>query len=690
LPVQINFHLYAGKCAGGVCIVLYLKNNLLCVKCFYCIVLFVAASAHLTGQSKNRDSLFRELAKAKIDSNKALIYLHIGYDYERNQPDSAIYYYNACNELSKQLHFNIGQLRYFACYTELLDQQNKFDQSLALNAQALELAKKIHNPTRIAGVYNNTAVTYFHLRNYEKCVANYLMAKTIFEELKDEPHLAVIFSNLAQVYAAMKQKNDLAYAYGVKAINISRNGNDEYTEEEALVNTSRVLIELHKYDSSLVLLRQTIKLGKKLKDNLSQINALVAMNDVNLVRGQYDEIEKNATEMAALATPIGNKEGIAQSMFYLSKYQFHEKKYALAKKTAAAALAIARDNKLNNIIGKIYLLLSDAALTLGDQQGYQVYRQSSDSMQEVILSDKILKNTQELDAQYSLTIKQSEINNLNNEKKIQKLTLNQNHTIITALGVSLIILSFSGLLFATNTQQKKKLLITNTLLQQQKIAELEKEKQLLAADAVLQGQEEERSRLARDLHDGLGSILSSAKYSFNNMKNNFIITGETAAAFDKSMAMLDRSISELRAVSHNMMPEALMTFGLDTALRDYCNSINQSGAVQLMYQSFDLNDDSIAKTTASVIYRIIQELVNNILKHAHAGTALVQLVRKNESLSITVEDDGRGFETSQLENSDGIGLKNLRNRVTYLKGTIDLNTNTGKGVSINIEIPTIA
>jgi two-component system, NarL family, sensor kinase len=201
---------------------------------------------------------------------------------------------------------------------------------------------------------------------------------------------------------------------------------------------------------------------------------------------------------------------------------------------------------------------------------------------------------------------------------------------------------------------------------------------------------EERTRIAKDLHDGLGSILSSAKYSFNHMKENLIVTPENALAFEKSMAMLDKSITELRRVAHNMMPEALMKFGLDTALRDFCSSVDQSGAVGLTYQSFGLDESSIPEVASAAVYRIIQELVNNILKHANATAALVQLIRKNNALSITVEDNGKGFDTSILENNEGMGYLNLRNRVAYMNGTIDIQTAAGKGTSVNIELSNIS
>jgi two-component system, NarL family, sensor kinase len=247
-----------------------------------------------------------------------------------------------------------------------------------------------------------------------------------------------------------------------------------------------------------------------------------------------------------------------------------------------------------------------------------------------------------------------------------------------------------GVLFYRNYRQRSKLYQAEDALKQQRITELEKEKQLLAAESVLRGQEEERKRLAKDLHDGLGGILSSVKYSFTNMKNNLIVTAEGAEAFDRSMVMLDKSISELRRVAHNMMPEALVNFGLDSALRDFCQGINQGGAIVLTYQSFGLDDETVAKSQASVVYRIIQELVNNILKHADAKTALVQLICKNKGLSITVEDDGKGFDQAILISSNGIGYANLQNRVAYLAGTMDVQTAAGNGTSVNIEIPNIA
>jgi two-component system NarL family sensor kinase len=235
------------------------------------------------------------------------------------------------------------------------------------------------------------------------------------------------------------------------------------------------------------------------------------------------------------------------------------------------------------------------------------------------------------------------------------------------------------LLTYRNFRQKQK-------LQQQRINELETEKQLEAAEAVVKGEEQERTRLAKDLHDGLGGMLSGIKYSFSTMKGNLVMTPENHQAFERSMDMLDSSIREMRRVAHNMMPEALVRFGLDTALNDFCNEINQSGALKVNYQSFGLEGATIDQTTAITVYRIVQELINNTMKHAKATSAIVQLAKSDRQLSLTVEDDGTGFDTSILKMKNGIGWTNIQNRVDFLKGKLDIRSKQGEGTSVQIEL----
>jgi len=139
-------------------------------------------------------------------------------------------------------------------------------------------------------------------------------------------------------------------------------------------------------------------------------------------------------------------------------------------------------------------------------------------------------------------------------------------------------------------------------------------------------------------------------------------------------------------VAHNMMPESLVKFGLDTALKDFCNEINKTGALNVSYQSLGLENEIIEQTTAITIYRIVQELINNTMKHAAAKTAIVQVTKSNDHLAVTVEDDGKGFDTTILNQSKGIGWSNIKNRVEFLKGTLDVQSEKDKGTSVHIEL----
>lgn len=170
------------------------------------------------------------------------------------------------------------------------------------------------------------------------------------------------------------------------------------------------------------------------------------------------------------------------------------------------------------------------------------------------------------------------------------------------------------------------------------------------------------------------------------MKGNLVMTPENQQAFERSMDMLDSSIRELRRVAHNMMPEALLRFGLDAALKDFCYEINESGAVKINYLSFGPEDVDIDQTVAITLYRIVQELINNTMKHSGASSAIVQLTKSNEQLSLTVEDDGNGFDPAILKTNKGMGWVSIKNRVDFLKGKLDVTSKEGEGTSVHIEI----
>ena len=150
--------------------------------------------------------------------------------------------------------------------------------------------------------------------------------------------------------------------------------------------------------------------------------------------------------------------------------------------------------------------------------------------------------------------------------------------------------------------------------------------------------------------------------------------------------MLDNTIGDLRKVAQNLMPEALVKFGLHEALRDFCNSIQSSTDIRVVYQQFG-DKRKIGNTAEVFIYRMVQELVANIIRHAEASQIMVQLMMDENATFLTVEDNGKGFDKNILPQKKGAGIRNITYRVQYLNGTLDIDATPGNGTSVNIQLP---
>ena len=205
-------------------------------------------------------------------------------------------------------------------------------------------------------------------------------------------------------------------------------------------------------------------------------------------------------------------------------------------------------------------------------------------------------------------------------------------------------------------------------------------------NALSEVQEQERSRFAKDLHDGLGGMLWGVKLSLSNMKGNMVMDSDNVQVFERSLDMLDNSIHELRRVAHNLMPEALVKFGLAAALKDFCDFINSSKVINVIFQQVG-NERRLDMSIEVVLYRVANELVNNALRHSSASEIIIQLNYDDHSLTLTVEDNGKGFDKSILNKTTGAGWPNIKSRIAYLKGTLDVETSVGNGTAVNITIP---
>ena len=309
------------------------------------------------------------------------------------------------------------------------------------------------------------------------------------------------------------------------------------------------------------------------------------------------------------------------------------------------------------------------------------YALAKDSLQESETMLKIL----DLEKKFQTVEQENEILKLQDANRRQQSAIDKNRgwmmLLIASLTIALTIAYFSWKLAHSNRvaldQQER--------LHEEELLNLKQQEQLRQFDSILRGQEEERNRISRDLHDGLGGLLAGVKLRLSVAATK---EREQTAVPNNEMESvireLDRSVDELRRVARNLMPESLLYMGLKPALADLCEYMD-TPATSVKFHGFDLNT-SYPQSVLIGVYRIVQELLNNAIKHAGANQIIVQCSESDRSLSLTVEDDGCGFNPQEV-GKKGLGLKNVENRVALLHGTVEMDSYAGRGTTVNIEIP---
>ncbi len=675
-------------------------SNMHCIFCYktqfsFLLYLLLLPSV-VFSQNNIIDSLNNVVNSINNDSIKSLTLIELAsnyFGYDTLKSDQSLQKAHSIFG-KRQWDYNWGY--YYEAKSQIVFYRGKYDFSLVLSDSALFFYKKAeqvqqgvskkNTAFRIAVTTADKGATYATMGKNEEGIKLYLEGLRLYE-LSDNPDkikkIGTCYNNIATLYFGMGQY-EKGLEYDVKAIPFHIIAGDYESISFAYIFAAADFSMLKQFDSAKIYFTKAepyVKSLNKPSINIEYYGKTGALywTQKNWLKAieYYTIAYENAKLLSDVYNQAGYLRGIADSYYFANML-------SQAENFGLKALQLTEANDLVNEKIRLYNLLSLIYNKKNDFQNAYKYLQKYVQVTIITNEAKLKEKINELDAKYQSEKKENEIIRLQKDKQIQSYSMRQKSTLNYILIGSLIALLLLGFLGFRNLRHRQLLSKQQDELQKQRIRELEKDKQLVAVDSLLKGQEEERSRLAKDLHDGLGGLLSGVKFSLRNMKDNLIITPDNMAVFERSLDMIDTSIKELRRVAHNMMPEMLAKFGLDEALKEYCNTINTTKLLTVKYQSLGM-DSRLNKSAEIIIYRIVQELLNNTLKHSAATETFVQLIKEGKRLNVVVEDNGKGFDTSLLEKNKGAGWVNIRSRVEYLKGQLDIHSEPGKGTLVNIE-----
>ncbi|SFD62973.1 tetratricopeptide repeat-containing sensor histidine kinase [Spirosoma endophyticum] len=419
----------------------------------------------------------------------------------------------------------------------------------------------------------------------------------------------------------------------------------------------------------LTQLRKTERLSRQYKQTFSQAYAM------NLLANTYSRVKKPdsadyfATKSLAMSHQLKVNWLIALNYFYLGiveQFRNHSTE-AIGAYQKSFKLAEAEHNL--SMLRELSRHMADSYSRMGDDKNaYAASLKALDFTNQFYTSEQTKSiRLQELDSQ---------IKTLAVEKQLIEEQSHNQHVLNSMLAIGLIIsvLGVGALVFLR--RQQKLIAHQETVIAQQQIRQLE----LKSLRAMIEGQEGERSRIARDLHDGLGIQLSRIKLFVEAHQEQLPLSVK-----EPLNQFLDEACTETRLISNDLRPYALSTFGLIPALEDLVQKLNLVNQTKLILEHYG-EVPNLGDEASVMIYRVVQELLNNALKHADAKTVTVQVMTSDETTLISVDDDGRGADFENIP-SKGNGIANIKSRIAYLGGQVMWQSEAGKGTSVMISLP---
>ncbi|MFK7772902.1 MAG: tetratricopeptide repeat protein [Saprospiraceae bacterium] len=636
------------------------------------IAFLLFCSTFLFSQTSLIDSLQQEIIKSN-DEKKVTLLCELCSELTYQDISSAKTNCQQALELAEEINFKKGKASALQYFGTIEQAQSNYTKALDFQKKSITLFLELNDEMAVANLQNNMGICYDEQGDYQKALQNYFAALKVYEAKNESLSIAQAFNNIGIVYK--KQKNyDKVIEYYSKALSIYKNVNHGFGMAVTEGNIGSAFLEKNEYLQAIAYSKLALAKYDSLDIRQYLPYPLGNMGRALIGLKKYDEAILKLEEALQLHQEFGDKRAIAFTQNHLAEAYFLVKKYDLAAIQAELSLALATEigakdeaKNANYFLAKIY----------GKQNNFEKAYQAQLSLmaiKDTLFEIEKTKQIAELQTQYETEKKEQTI-------ELQQLEIEKADTRNKAI-VALSIGGFLGLFlvvalgyFFYDNQQKEA----------QRKKEKIYEKQLLTA--TIDATEAERKRIAADLHDGIGQQLTGLKMGWQQMTDQILVdTPESAANIRKLTGILDEATLDIRTISHQMMPKTLSEFGLEKAVEAMVEKSFSHTSIEYEFDSFGI-EKRLDETVEVGVFRIAQEAVNNVLKHADAKEVSVQLFQNKNHLILTVEDNGKGLKSkSKTDLETGHGLMNMQSRAKALGGEIIFEKGMEGGTILTLRI----
>jgi len=533
--------------------------------------------------------------------------------------------------------------------------------------------------------YNALAILNNYQSNNSSAV-EYAMKAAVLIDRSSSPKLKELlpqtYSNIAYYLLGEKQF-EKAIEYGKKGLALKNYPNENRQRVLIYLTVSDGYTKLKKPEEAKVYLDSALLINQSLNNLV--LNSIVFNNEGYY----YESINESRNALTAfikayeLCDSIGNDFLKAEAGDNIAQLYFKTRKYDEAEKFAKESNSIGKRLKEYKVVASTYDVLKKVSSQKGDYKNALQYAELNRIYADSATNKETQQITLSLESKYQNQKKEKEIVTLTltNAEKQLAVVMRDRYLVLGGLVASSLLIIL-GLLYR-NSKNKQAIAEKEQKLQQEQIKFLERQQQIVSLQSMINGQETERTRIAKDLHDGLGGLFSTVKMYFSTLQHDAPELRENQL-FQKSYTIVDTASEEVRRIAHNMMPEVLMKLGLANALKDLCDNISAGRLLNVSLEVHGLSK-RLNTTTEIMLFRIVQELLSNIIKHAHASEAIIQFIREESRLSVIVEDNGRGFNTMNTDEQKHAGIETIKSRVDYLNGKMSIDSQKNVGTTIMMD-----